>query len=109
MAYATSCLTKHSSRYSILLLGRLLGGVSTSLLFSVFEAWAGAAHTAAGLDPATLPDLFARAVFWGAGVTAIACGLAGAGLVQGLGLGPVAPFDAAAVVLCAAGALISTT
>lgn len=48
--YAASCATKHSSNYSWLLLGRLLGGVSTSLLFSVFEAWAVAAHTGRGFD-----------------------------------------------------------
>lgn len=34
----------------------------------------------------------------GNGVMAIASGLAGSWLVQGLGLGPVAPFDAAIVV-----------
>lgn len=37
--YACSCLTKHFNDYNMLLLGRLLGGVSTSILFSAFEAW----------------------------------------------------------------------
>jgi MFS transporter, MFS domain-containing protein family, molybdate-anion transporter len=39
MFYALSCLTKHFQSFGILMLGRLLGGIATSLLFSVFEAW----------------------------------------------------------------------
>lgn len=157
--YAASCATKHSSAYSVLLAGRLLGGVSTSLLFSVFEAWAVAAHAARGLDETLLvrthpwplqcavcswgvqlpalqlpgrgrlphkrhlartapccrpsplhltpspqqADLFTKAVMLGNGVMAIASGLVGSWLVQGLGLGPVAPFDAAILVRVATG------
>lgn len=37
--YSLSCMTKLSRSYSILMLGRLLAGISTSLLFSVFESW----------------------------------------------------------------------
>jgi hypothetical protein len=37
VSYVASCLTKHSSSAWWLLLGRLLGGLSTSLLFSSFE------------------------------------------------------------------------
>ena len=39
VTYIASCLTKHVNSYSVLMLGRLLGGVATSLLFSVFDAW----------------------------------------------------------------------
>ena len=35
--------------FHVLMLGRLLGGVATSLLFSVFEAWLIRSHTDAGL------------------------------------------------------------
>lgn len=35
--------------FSILMIGRLLGGVATSLLFSVFEAWLIGAHSSAGV------------------------------------------------------------
>ncbi len=48
--YTASCATKHSSSYRVLLVGRLLGGVSTSLLFSVFEAWAVATHINRGFE-----------------------------------------------------------
>jgi hypothetical protein len=54
LTYSASCATKHSSSYDVLLLGRLLGGVSTSLLFSVFEAWAVAAHLNRGFDESLL-------------------------------------------------------
>ncbi|KAF4658148.1 Molybdate-anion transporter [Perkinsus chesapeaki] len=37
--YIASCLTKHISLYPVLMIGRLLGGTATSLLFSVFESW----------------------------------------------------------------------
>lgn len=45
----------------------------------------------------------------GNGVMAIASGLAGSWLVQGLSLGPVAPFDAAIVVLLVGGVIIART
>jgi MFS transporter, MFS domain-containing protein family, molybdate-anion transporter len=37
--YSISCLTKLSPNFWVLILGRLLAGIATSLLFSVFEAW----------------------------------------------------------------------
>lgn len=37
--YILSCLTKHSSDYAMLMLGRVTGGIATSLLFSTFECW----------------------------------------------------------------------
>lgn len=104
--YVASCLTKHSPNFWVLLLGRLLGGIATSLLFSAFESWAVAAHSAAGYEQRLLADLFTKAVFLGNGLMAIGSGLLGNLLVEGLGLGPVAPFDAAAAVLLAGGAAI---
>eukprot|EP01083_Nonionella_stella_P204377 745087_1 len=47
--YATSCMTKHFKDFNILMLGRLTGGIATSLLFSVFEAWLIGAHARAGV------------------------------------------------------------
>lgn len=37
--YSLACLSKHSSNFHILLLGRILSGISTSLLYSAFESW----------------------------------------------------------------------
>ncbi|KAH8887529.1 DUF791-domain-containing protein [Thozetella sp. PMI_491] len=39
IAYATSCLLTTLPRLPLLFVGRVLGGLSTSLLFSVFESW----------------------------------------------------------------------
>ena len=37
--YSISCLTKHSANFHYLMFGRILGGISTSILFSSFESW----------------------------------------------------------------------
>ena len=39
LLYIASCFTKHVNSYVPLMVGRLLGGAATSLLFSVFDAW----------------------------------------------------------------------
>jgi hypothetical protein len=44
----------------VLLVGRLLGGIATSLLFSAFEAWAVAAHNNSGYPESLLGDLFTK-------------------------------------------------
>mmetsp|Transcript_45152 Transcript_45152/g.54727 ORF Transcript_45152/g.54727 Transcript_45152/m.54727 type:complete len:191 (-) Transcript_45152:30-602(-) len=48
--YAASCLTKHVKDFNVLLIGRLLGGIATSLLFSVFDSWLIRAHSIAKID-----------------------------------------------------------
>jgi hypothetical protein len=58
--YSASCLSKHSPNYWVLLVGRLLGGIATSLLFSAFEAWAVAAHNSSGFPESLLGDLFTK-------------------------------------------------
>jgi hypothetical protein len=46
ISYILSCITKHSPRpqYKILMIGRVLGGTATSLLFSAFESCLVAEH-----------------------------------------------------------------
>ena len=44
ITYILSCITKHSPQYRILMIGRVLGGIATSLLFSAFESWLVAEH-----------------------------------------------------------------
>ena len=73
-AYIMSCLTKHFNSFPVLLLGRFLGGIATSLLFSVFDAWMVNEHNARGFDPALLSDTFTKAIFTNS-VVAIASGL----------------------------------
>lgn len=39
LLYGLSCITKHFNDFNILMIGRLLGGVATSILMSAFETW----------------------------------------------------------------------
>ncbi|EEF43428.1 molybdate-anion transporter [Ricinus communis] len=106
ITYILSCITKHSPEYKVLMLGRVLGGIATSLLFSAFESWLVAEHFKRGFDQQWLSVTFSKAIFLGNGLVAIMAGLFGNLLVDNLGLGPVAPFDAAACFLAIGMAII---
>jgi len=43
--YIVSCMTKHFNSFPVLVLGRVTGGISTSLLFSAFESWLVSEHS----------------------------------------------------------------
>lgn len=106
VTYTLSCATKHWSEYNVLMLGRVFGGIATSLLFSVFESWLVAEHMKRGYAEDWLGDTFSKAVQLGNGLVAIAAGLLANFLVEYLQLGFVAPFDAAAMLLAIGGAII---
>ncbi|PWA95735.1 major facilitator superfamily protein [Artemisia annua] len=106
ITYILSCMTKHSPQYKVLLLGRILGGVATSLLFSAFESWLVAEHNKRGFEQQWLSLTFSKAIFLGNGLIAIVSGLFGNFLVDIASLGPVAPFDAAACILAIGMAII---
>ncbi|KAL2527504.1 Major facilitator superfamily protein [Abeliophyllum distichum] len=99
ITYILSCFTKHSPHYKVLMVGRILGGIATSLLFSAFESWLVAEHFKRGFDQQWLSLTFSKAIFLGNGLIAILSGLFGNMLVDTLSLGPVSPFDAAAIIL----------
>ncbi|KAG7365870.1 sugar transporter [Nitzschia inconspicua] len=94
--------------YGILMLGRLLGGVSTSLLFSVFESWLIRAHADAELPKQCLAKSFSWAAF-GNSVVAITAGLIANNIAHAGPMTPVTdliykggylnPFDLALVAL----------
>lgn len=42
--YIISCCTKHWKIYGVLMLGRVTGGIATSILFSCFECWLVSEH-----------------------------------------------------------------
>lgn len=44
VTYSLSCCTKHSPNFWVLMFGRVLGGIATSLLYSAFESWLVAEH-----------------------------------------------------------------
>lgn len=105
--YSFGCFTKHFNSFRILLLGRIFCGISTSLLYSAFESWLVAEHFKRGFDADWLGSVFSQAVFLGNGLMAILAGLFAQTVVDLFG--PIAPFDAAAVVLLAGGLVIATT
>lgn len=74
VCYICSCVTKHSNLYHVLLLGRILGGVATSLLFSTFECWMVAEHRRRGFSEALLRHMFGL-MFFVQYLAAIAAGL----------------------------------
>ncbi|KAF0930455.1 hypothetical protein E2562_032884 [Oryza meyeriana var. granulata] len=106
ISYILSCITKHSPEYKILMIGRVLGGIATSLLFSAFESWLVAEHNKRGFDPQWLSITFSKAIFLGNGLVAIVAGLFANLLADNLGFGPVSPFDAAACFLAIGMAII---
>mmetsp|Transcript_106223 Transcript_106223/g.193345 ORF Transcript_106223/g.193345 Transcript_106223/m.193345 type:complete len:489 (-) Transcript_106223:67-1533(-) len=74
--YGISCLTKHVNSFAVLLLGRLTGGIATSLLFSVFDSWMVSEHNRRNFDSELLGSTFSLAVF-GNSVVAILAGEVG--------------------------------
>mmetsp|Transcript_18243 Transcript_18243/g.25703 ORF Transcript_18243/g.25703 Transcript_18243/m.25703 type:complete len:488 (-) Transcript_18243:157-1620(-) len=72
--YALSCVTKHFKNFHMLMIGRLLGGVCTSLLFSIFEAWLIRAHADNKIGKKLLGTSFSTAAY-GNSIIAILAGL----------------------------------
>jgi len=67
-------LLEHIPSMPALILGRILGGLSTSLLFSAFESWMVSEHRKLGFDEELLSSTFAISS-WGNGIVAIAAGV----------------------------------
>jgi len=72
--YFLSCVTKHARHYWILMLGRVLGGIATSLLFSSFESWMVCEHNARGYDSSAMSDTFSL-MYFGNSLCAIGAGM----------------------------------
>ena len=81
-----------------------------SLLFTSFESWLVSEHFKRGYEAEWLDKTFAKAIFLGNGLVSIVSGLlANYPSATDLSLGPVAPFDAAAVFLAVGGVVIFST
>lgn len=74
VTYMLSCMTKHFKNYNVLMVGRILGGIATSLLFSVPESWLVYEHNCRAFEPQWLTNTFSKSCF-GNAVTAIAMGV----------------------------------
>ncbi|XP_054280671.1 molybdate-anion transporter-like [Macrosteles quadrilineatus] len=90
--YSICNLTKIFSNFYILLLGRVFGGISTSILFSTFEAWYINEHiNHHNLPPEWLNNTFSKAGSV-TGFLAIVAGILSQICAETLGFGPVSPF-----------------
>lgn len=87
--YIAACITKMIPQYWVLMLGRFLSGISTSLLFSVFESWMVCEHHKNGFDSSLLGETFSYATF-GNGLVAVLAGLIANKAADSFGY--VAPF-----------------
>lgn len=65
---------EHINSMPLLMFGRVLGGLSTSLLFSAFESWMVTEHRKRNFDEDLLSSTFSISS-WGNGVVAIAAGI----------------------------------
>ncbi|KAK9781539.1 putative Molybdate-anion transporter [Seiridium cardinale] len=106
--YVATCLTMLSDNLVVLFFGRLCGGVCTTLLFSVFEAWMISEYHERGLDGSglELSTVFGNMTTLSC-VVAIASGVVGDILVQLSGT-RTWPFLAAAICCVGAAYFIST-
>jgi len=89
--YIVSCLTKHVKNYSVLMFGRVTGGIATSLLFSCFECWMVSEHQNRHKFSSGLLSYMFGMMFTLMYLIAIASGILGQFLADAAPLQPVAP------------------
>ena len=107
VSYSICCLSMISSSMIILLVGRMCGGLSTTLLYSVFETWMITEYHQRDLEAAglTLSNIFGMMTIISS-MVAICSGVLGDGLVA-MTQSRVSPFLASVASLVAAFAYIS--
>ncbi|KRZ87245.1 Major facilitator superfamily domain-containing protein 5 [Trichinella sp. T8] len=101
-----SGISTHSDDFWILLIGRFLGGIATSLLYSAFESWLVCESFKEGFEEPHLKAVFANVVL-GNSIVAIVSGIIAQYAADVVGL--VGPFDVSAVVLLIMVILVATT
>ncbi|CAG9539607.1 unnamed protein product [Cercopithifilaria johnstoni] len=94
--YATACVTMHFTNFWILIIGRVFGGIATSILYSAFESWLLCEHSKHGFSPDLLKIIFSNAAL-GNSIIAIISGLVAQYSVDAFGY--VIPFDISIAVL----------
>lgn len=94
---------EHSTNFQLLLLGRVLGGISTNLLFSAFESWMTTEHRHRGFPEAWLARTYSDASI-GNGTMAILAGIVAQVLEDNLG--HIGPFQGAVTLTALALALV---
>jgi len=117
--YILSCMTKHFKQYSVLMLGRITGGIATSMLFSCFECWMVSEHLQRNNFSGGLLSYMFGLMFTVMYCVAIASGLAGQAVADAFPFVPISegsviyvggkcgPFDLAIACLFVGMALIA--
>ena len=107
--YSCSCLTLLTDRIEVLFLGRILGGISGTLLYSVFESWLVAEYNKLMIDDesASLSGIFSMMTTLNSFVAIIA-GIVAGWLVDHVGTAK-APFMASMGCMIVAFIVISNT
>lgn len=96
-------LLEHIPSMPLLLLGRMLGGLSTSLLFSAFESWMVSEHRKRGFHEDLLTSTFSISS-WGNGLMAVMAGICAQ--VSADMAGDIGPFQLAILLTVICGVLI---
>ncbi|CAJ0916294.1 unnamed protein product, partial [Mesorhabditis belari] len=96
LLYGGACVTKHFNDINILMIGRFLGGIATSILYSAFESWLVFEHNKRGFSDDLLGTVFSNAAL-GNSLVAILSGVAAQMAADTFGY--VAPFDLSMLVL----------
>ncbi|KAF1759731.1 hypothetical protein GCK72_016198 [Caenorhabditis remanei] len=104
--YGGACITKHFGNMPVLMIGRFLGGVATSILYSAFESWLIFEHNTRGFSDSLLGTVFSNAALANS-LIAIISGVAAQFVAERFGF--VAPFDLALSVLLIMGVIIMNT
>ncbi|KAG0378844.1 Molybdate-anion transporter [Mortierella sp. AD032] len=104
---STASLIRLSDNYHHLVVSHLLSGLSTALLYCVFEAWYISQHQRKGFAPPLIGATFSTAIFLN-GLVAILAGIVANIAVEWSG-SLAAPFVVSALTLVFAGLLISSS
>ncbi|KAI0215587.1 Molybdate-anion transporter [Lamellibrachia satsuma] len=104
--YGLSCVTKHFNNFHILMVGRVLGGIATSILYSAFESWLNCEHHKRGFDADLIETIFSNAVLTNS-LVAILSGVVAQTCADYFGY--VAPFDVSFAVLAVMCVVIIST
>ncbi|KAF9116953.1 Molybdate-anion transporter [Mortierella sp. AM989] len=104
---SVASLIRLSGNYHYLIFSHLLSGLSTALLYCVFEAWYISQHQRKGFAPALIGATFSTAIFLN-GLVAILAGIVANVAVEWSG-SLAAPFVVSAGTLLLAGYLISSS
>jgi len=99
-------IMEHSHDFHILLIGRVIGGLTTALLFTAFESWMVSSHREKGFKEEWLAETFSMCSV-GNGVVAILAGLISQ--VMADWMGDIGPFRLAVALSFGVGVVIAAT